>query len=242
MPISANNQIEETAIFQNKIELSPENSEKINIQKPKIIGQFNNTYILIEAEDGLQVIDQHIAHERYLYQQLKENKAHASQLLLTSSLIIVETEQALLLQEKLELLSKYGFKLEFIPLEPVSKTLSDNAIALQAPIDAQIDINLNLGVRLKRVPQLLAEKNPEKIIFDLIEAIQTTPENMENEILERIACRAAVKAGEKLSLWQIEELITNWAGTKFNKTCPHGRKISHTIPTKEIAKFFGRIL
>ena len=88
---------------------------------------------------------------------------------------------------------------------------------------------------------MLADKNPEKIIFDLVESVQTNAENIENEILERIACRAAVKAGEKLSFWQMEELIINWIGTKFNKTCPHGRKISHIIPMKEIAKFFGRI-
>jgi len=200
-------------VFQNKIELSPENHEKSYIEKPKILGQLNNTYILIEAAEGLQVIDQHIAHERYLYEQLKENKTQISQLLLTSELIKPETEQILTLQENTELLEKYGFELDFV----------------------------SQGVKLKRIPQMLANKNPEKIIFDLIEAIQTTPENMENEILERIACRAAVKAGEKLSLWQMEELIVNWLDTKFNKTCPHGRKISHTIPTKEIAKFFGRV-
>ena len=231
----------EQEVFQNKIELTPENNEKSYIEKPKIIGQLNNTYILIEAEEGLQVIDQHIAHERHLYEQLKENKTQTSQLLLTSELIKPETEQVLMLQENHGLLAKYGFELEFGPLESVAKTLSDNAIALQAPIDTKTDVNVNFGVKLKRIPQMLANKNPEKIIFDLIEAIQTTPENMENEILERIACQAAVKAGEKLSLWQMEELITNWIGTKFNKTCPHGRKISHTIPTKEIAKFFGRM-
>ncbi|HBG49265.1 MAG TPA: DNA mismatch repair endonuclease MutL [Cyanobacteria bacterium UBA9971] len=201
-------------VFQNKIELSLENNEKSYVEKPKIIGQLNNTYILIEAAEGLQVIDQHIAHERYLYEQLKENKTQISQLLLTSELIKPETEQILTLQENTELLEKYGFELDFV----------------------------SQGVKLKRIPQMLANKNPEKIIFDLIEAIQTTPENMENEILERIACRAAVKAGEKLSLWQMEELIVNWLDTKFNKTCPHGRKISHTIPSKEIAKFFGRMV
>jgi len=232
---------EELQIFQNKIELSLANNEKIYIQKPKIIGQFNNTYILIETEDGLQVIDQHIAHERYLYEQLKENKAQTSQLLLTSDIIQPDTEQIILLEQNRNLLLKYGFELDFVPLEPVSKAISDNAITLQEPIDTKTQLNRNLGVKLKRIPQMLTDKNPEKIIYDLIEGIQTTPENMENELLERIACRASVKAGEKLSLWLMEELISNWPGTKFNKTCPHGRKISHIIPTKEIAKFFGRI-
>jgi DNA mismatch repair protein MutL len=264
----------ESQVFQNKIGLGSENSENINIQKPKIIGQFNNTYILIEAEEGVQIIDQHIAHERYLYEQLKENKLLVSQLLLTSSLIKPDTEQVLLLQENLELLSKYGFELEFIPLTcknsnrhserptGMSSAFQSGKAGLQAltpapqgawesqdftnieivtpPTESHND-NQDFGVKLKRIPQMLAEKNPEKIIYDLIEAAQTTPENMENEVLERIACRAAVKAGERLSLWQMEELIVNWMRTKFNKTCPHGRKISHIIPTKDIAKFFGRV-
>ena len=244
-------------VFQNKIEFTPENNEKSYIEKPKIIGQLNNTYILIEAAEGLQVIDQHIAHERYLYEQLKENKTQTSQLLLTSELIKPETEQVLMLQGNQGLLAKYGFELEFVPFESFcnisschserlkgaweSQGFTNDEIATSHPLDAPRNDNQGFGVKLKRIPQMLANKNPEKIIFDLIEAIQTTPENMENEILERIACRAAVKAGEKLSLWQMEELIINWIHTKFNKTCPHGRKIAHTIPTKEIAKFFGRV-
>lgn len=233
--------VKNTEVYQNKIELIQENNEKISVQKPKIIGQLNNTYILIESEEGLQVIDQHIAHERYLYEKLKENKTQTSQLLLTSEVVEPDIEQVLMLQDNIEILLKYGFELEFVPLEPISKTLSDNAVALQAPFDTKTLVNLNFGVRLKRIPQMLADKNPEKIIFDLVESVQTNAENIENEILERIACRAAVKAGEKLSLWQMEELIINWIATKFNKTCPHGRKISHIIPIKEIAKFFGRI-
>lgn len=244
--ISVPVRIAEQEIFQNKIELTPENNEKIYVEKPKIIGQLNNTYVLIETDEGLQVIDQHIAHERYLYEQLKENKTNASQLLLTSELIKPETEQVLMLQENLGLLAKYGFELEFFPLNLNNDSDSQSSedifqalthISQEAGNDNQVS-----GVKLKRIPQMLANKNPEKIIFDLIEAIQTTPENMENEMLERIACSAAVKAGEKLTIWQMEELITNWLQTKFNKTCPHGRKISHTIPTKEIAKFFGRMI
>ena len=203
----------ESDVFQNKIEFIPQNKEIPIILKQKIIGQLDNTYILIDTEDGLQLIDQHIAHERYLYEQLKEKKAQASQLLLTSAVIETDARHVLLLGENLDLLAEYGFELEFAT---------------------------DSSVKLKRIPQLLANKNPEKVVLDLIEAVKTTPENMENEILERLACSAAVKAGEKLTLWQMEELISNWTNSKFNKTCPHGRKIAHTIPIKEIAKFFGR--
>ncbi len=208
----------EPDFLQNKIEFNHEFTEKLQFEKAKIIGQFDNTYILIETNEGLQIIDQHIAHERYIYEKLKANKSYNSQLLLTSQVVEVDFEQASLLEQNLEILTGYGFELEFSSQE-----------------------NLNSGVKFKKIPQILAEKNPENIILELIEAVKSNPENMENEILESIACQASVKAGEKLSLWQMEELISNWQETKFNKTCPHGRKISHIIPTKEIAKFFGRI-
>lgn len=198
---------------QNKIEFSIENTETPVVNNYKIIGQFDNTYILVETDEGLQIIDQHIAHERHLYEKLKETRVPTSQLLLTSALIEPEAEDILLLQENEAFLANYGFEFEFV----------------------------EGGIKLKRIPQMLAEKDHEKIVFELIETIDANPANLENEILEKIACHAAVKAGEKLSMWQMEELITIWAGTKFNKTCPHGRKIAHTIPTKEVAKFFGRI-
>ncbi len=110
----------------------------------------------------MQIIDQHIAHERFLYEQLKENKTITSQLLLTSELVKPDTEQILMLKENLGLISKYGFELDFIPLEPVSNTLSSNAVVLQAPVDSKVHINQACAVRLKRIPQMLANKNPEK--------------------------------------------------------------------------------
>ncbi len=182
-------------------------------QKPKIIGQLYNTYILIQADEGLQIIDQHIAHERYLYEQLKyENKNIASQLLLVSEAIEIEPEQLSLFEENAELLAKYGYEIE----------LSQN------------------GLRLKRIPQIVAEKDPQKIVADLLEAFESSPETIENELQMRTACLSAVKAGERLTITQMEELIINWQKTSYPRTCPHGRKIAHLIPTHEIAGFFGR--
>jgi len=204
---------------QNKIAFDRHTEINPHYEYSKIIGQLNNTYILIETNEGLQIIDQHIAHERYLYERLKEQKSYASQLLLTSEAFEIDYEQATLIEQNMQALKAYGFEIEFISSE-----------------------NLNRKVKLKKIPQMLAGKNHEKIISDLMESISSNPQNIENEILERIACHASVKAGEKLNLRQIEELIENWQNTKFNKTCPHGRTISHTIPIGEIAKFFGRNL
>lgn len=182
------------------------------IEKPKIIGQLENTYIMVQVPEGLQIIDQHIAHERYLYEKLKYDKVHASQLLLASPVVEIELEQAEIFKENAELLKKYGYEFE----------CTDSSI------------------RLKKIPMIVTEKSPENIIKSLLDSLQTSQDVMENELLIRTACLSAVKAGERLSLWQMEELIINWQKTSYPKTCPHGRKIAHTIPIQEIAGFFGR--
>lgn len=216
-------------------------SQEVFRDKPRIIGQLDNTYILIQTDGGLQIVDQHIAHERYLYEKLKEQSSPASQMLLASELINLDPEQVSLLQENGSVLAKYGYELDYVPAEGYSKTTSDNAVALQAPIDSKTGLNRNIGARFKRVPNIVAQKDPKKLIDDLLKAFESSPDTIEDELLIRTACRAAVKAGERLSVSQMEELIIDWQKTKYSKTCPHGRKISHVIPKKEIAGFFGRI-
>jgi len=196
---------------QNKFEIE-QDAYDMFVQKPKIIGQLHNTYILIQADEGLQIIDQHIAHERYLYEKLKYDNNIASQLLLVSEAIELEPEQLSLFEDNAELLAKYGYEAEF---------------------------NRN-NLRLKRIPQILSEKNPQKIVADLLEVLVSAPETLENELQMRTACLSAVKAGEKLSLSQMEELVVNWQKTSYPRTCPHGRKIAHVVTSGEIAGFFGR--
>lgn len=230
----------EREFIQSKTELREEYKEAEYSSNYKIIGQFDNTYILVETQEGLVIIDQHIADERYLYEKLKATKTFASQLLLTSETIEPDAERIEILRENAELFAKYGFEFEFVPLEPVSKILSNNAVALQAPVNTEPEIHSKLGVKLKKIPQILSGKNPEEIILKLTETICGNPEETENEILETMACKASVKAGEKLLPSQTEKLVQMWAKTKFNTTCPHGRKIAHVISKKETAKFFGR--
>jgi len=198
---------------QEKLDLSVADSEGFS-EKPKIIGQYLNTYILLETNEGLQVIDQHIAHERTIYEKLKESKLIASQLLLTSSVIELEPSQLALLDENAEILSKYGYEFE---------KSGDN------------------GIILKQVPQILLNSSHEMIVNEILGALESSLENIENKLLITTSCHAAVKAGEKLSVWQMEDLILEWQKSKNNLTCPHGRKICHILSSKEIASFFGRV-
>jgi len=181
-------------------------------QRQKIIGQFKNTYIIAEIQEGLLMVDQHIAHERVIYERLKTSDNYASQMLLTSNPVELEPVQISILEENRDLLNKYGYDFE---------------------------LN-NRSVMLTRLPQTASKSSPEEIVKELLESLDGSLDEIKNKILITTACHSAVKAGEKLSIWQMEELINDLLRCSFSKTCPHGRAISHVIPTKEIAAFFGR--
>lgn len=184
--------------------------------RPQIIGQFKNTYILIEKEEGLELVDQHIAHERYIYETLKENLEKngtiSSQMFFTS----IETE---LSNEEIEKLEKH------------KKILEKNGYIF--------NINDN-KVAIKQVPVVVAQNHAENILEDVLELLDTNFDQVEDKILIMSSCKAAVKAGQKLSTWQMTDIIEKWLTTKNPQTCPHGRPISKVLPTKEVAKFFLR--
>lgn len=189
--------------------------ETIYDERPQvdIIGQFANTYILVENEDGIEIVDQHIADERYYYEKLKSMKSADSQLILISDTIEVEPSELELLKENFPKLEKFGYKLEIVG---------------------------DSSVMFKKLPQMIAHLSPRIILADILENIKGDIDSIEDEILIMTACKASVKAGQKLSIWQMEELIQNWRTTKNPHTCPHGRPISKTISKKEIAGFFNR--
>ncbi len=178
-----------------------------------VIGQLQNTYILIETKEGLEIVDQHIADERYLFEKLKSQKNIASQMLLITDVIDLEAEEVAILQSEKDILKNFGYEIDFI-----SQT----------------------KIKFKRIPQILSKVKPQEIAAELLNNINNSFNNIEEKIIVTTSCKAAVKAGEKLSLWQAEELIKRWKSSKNPEVCPHGRPISHFIPFSEIAKFFDR--
>ncbi len=202
---------------QKKIEINFEQPSKL--KQINVIGQFKNTYILVENEDNLELIDQHIAQERYIYEKLKNQKEAASQLLIISDVLDVMPEEIDILENAKSHLNKYGYKIDKI---------SNNQIIF------------------RKIPQILSKVKPQDILSELLENLKDAPENeldtTEERILITTACKASVKAGERLTLWQMEEIVKQLRSTKNPYTCPHGRPISHFISHKEIASFFARSL
>ena len=178
-----------------------------------IIGQYKNTYILVEKDDGMEIIDQHIAEERYIYEKLMSEKNVVSQMIFVSDVIQVSSTEAELIKENLEKFEKFGFGIEF---------LKENELIF------------------RKVPQMIAKVNPKEILADILENIDGNIDRLEEKILITTACKASVKAGQKLSTWQMQEIVKKWRTTKMPYTCPHGRPIVKFFPHKEIAGFFQR--
>ena len=178
-----------------------------------IIGQYKNTYILIEREEGLEIVDQHIAEERYIYEKLRSEKNIVSQLLFVSDVLTVTAEETEILKENIDKFEKFGYEIEFLK---------------------------NNELIFRKLPQLIAKANPKEILSDILENIEGNIDGLEEKILITTSCKASVKAGQKLSLWQMQEIIKRWRTTEMPYTCPHGRPISKILPHKQIASFFQR--
>ena len=209
--------------FQPKKPITPANFKKVEQAtfvtpsvpevEDVIIGQYKKTYILIEREEGLEIVDQHIAEERYIYEKLKKSKNIDCQLLFISDVLEVSPSDRELLEHNKEKLAKFGYDVEF---------MSDHEIIF------------------KKVPQLLSKVAPKEILADILENISGDIDNIEEKILITTSCKAAVKANTYLNMFQMQEIIKNWRKCEKPFTCPHGRPISHIIEHKDIAKFFQR--
>lgn len=183
------------------------------IQEDVIIGQYKKTYILIEKENGLEIVDQHIADERYIYETLKKSKNIDCQLLFISDVIEVSPSDKNLLESNMEKLTQFGYEIDFI---------SDTEVIF------------------RKVPQILSKVSPKDILSDILENISGDIDNIEDRILITTSCKAAVKANTYLNHYQMEEIIRNWRTCENPETCPHGRPVSKFIEHKELAKWFMR--
>lgn len=182
-------------------------------QEENIIGQYKKTYILIEREEGIEIVDQHIADERYIYETLKSQKEPASQLLFISDIVELTPVESAMLKENINKFTKFGYGIEF---------LNDT------------------DIMFKKVPQLLSKVSPKDIIKDILENIEGDLDNLEERILITTSCKAAVKANTSLNAFQMQEIIKRWRTCKHPYTCPHGRPISKMLTHSEIASYFMR--
>ncbi len=186
------------------------------------IFQIDSSYIVTATPDGLIIVDQHALHERILYNDLVTRLADSpleSQRLLIPATVTVTPSEADILTEATDMLARLG-----ITLEPFGPT----TIAVQ------------------QFPSLLIERkvDPTDFLRSLLDeqSDQDThdPESLLESVLEMMACKAAVKAGQTLSVAEMLSLLSQRENAERASACPHGRPTTIELSVAQLAKQFGR--
>jgi len=187
----------------------------------RVLGQAMNTFIVAETARGIVIIDQHVAHERILYEYLcglKGPSAIEKQVLLTPVALHLDRRQAVLFRDKVSEVEAIGFELE--------------------PFGGE-------SYLIRSAPAALRGKDPARVLRDLVDEL------IEASVTRRLAptreqiwitssCKMAVKAGDPLSLPEMERLIVDLAATDNPYMCPHGRPITLTLGKDELFRKFKR--
>ena len=186
----------------------------------RVIGQVRATYIVAEGPEGLYLIDQHAAHERVLFEKLLAERKRAavpSQALLEPRPVELSPEAASLLTAHQETLSSLGFRVE--------------------PFGGRTFL-------VRAVPALVADEEPQRVLEDLATALELGDEPLGEQIAESVArwvCkRAAIKAGQVLTVEEMEGLIRSLEQCASPRTCPHGRPTMIHLSVSRLAHEFGR--
>lgn len=177
--------------------------------------QLDNTYLIFILQGDLYVIDQHIAHERILYERLKSKKQPVeSQELLIPETIMLDAADAIILKDVMPALSEYGFGIE---------SFGHNSFILRS------------------VPVFLTYKDTKQLMMDILDDIDTKEKSQQYEkLIISLSCRGAIKAGNRLRPIEREELVDEWLNTENNMSCPHGRPIAKRLSGNDLAKWFLR--
>ena len=201
------------------VENTVQNVDKLSIPNHKIVGELFKKYIVVELDDEVILIDKHAAHERMLFDSLKEKASRpAAQILLEPVPVRLSAEDSELLTSHAELLSSLGFEIE---------ALADCDFVIRAlPADMYpSDV----------VPSI------EEICEKLKSGKAPSPDEARDEILHTVACKAAIKAGWDTSSAELER-VTAAVLSGAVLYCPHGRPVSYRIPGRDLDKRFRRIV
>lgn len=199
--------------------LGDTDTEENSYTNARMIGELFGTYILLENKDELILIDKHAAHERLLFERLKKiDIAKDRQLLLSPILVHLSQEDYEAVSGNMSVYESIGFEVE--------------------------DFG-NADLYVRAIPVALPECDISSIVEETAHKLclhhhDLTPEVLDG-LLHNIACRSAIKAHDKNTSLELEEIIRMLRENEDVKYCPHGRPIARTLTRREIEKMFGRI-
>lgn len=195
--------------------------EKSPVPEYKILGVAFNTYIILELDEDIYILDQHAAHERVLYEKVKENFYRAggkeAQMLLLPDVLELSKRDMHIVKDHMDLFEQAGFTLE---------EFGENTI------------------KITGVPVICFEMNTKDLFMDILDGIditnRTNKQDIEEKFIATVACKAAVKANMVLDEREIRGLLDELLLLDNPFTCPHGRPTAIRITKTEIEKKFGR--
>ncbi len=184
------------------------------------IGQHRESYILASGPDGLLIIDQHAAHERILYERIRDRIASGrvlSQRLLLRALFEASPEEVETIVARFDDLAAAGFEIE---------PMSGRSYAIAS------------------LPAEATDRDPAETLHDalarLAEGDAATPDERRDKLAASIACRSAVTIRYHLAPEEIRRLLTDWGKAADRFTCPHGRPVALSMTEEELEKYFKR--
>jgi DNA mismatch repair protein MutL len=193
-----------------------------NLSQLRPLGQIRDSFIVASSADGLWIIDQHVAHERILFEQVLRQRARGtveSQRLLMPIIVTLKPDQEIKFAQIEEEFRANGFD-----IEPFGQRT----------------------VAVKAAPAGLSPQNVETLLHEILD----TPErelrelslsDLQRRVAATIACHAAIKVNMPLDLTKMHWLLDQLAKSEFPMACPHGRPIALKYSLREILKAFHRI-
>ena len=186
----------------------------------KAIGQLGNLFILAQGDAGLYILDQHVVHERILYESIErkhEQESLQAQMLLTPVTIELSAAEETLIEAYLPLFEDFGIIIESFGAR--------NYLIRSMPVET--------------------DKSPEEFIEDLLNALEEgletkKPIQIKQELLISLSCKKAVKANWLLSIAEMQALLDKLRETRYPFICPHGRPVVYELPYTSLFKAFGR--
>ena len=184
--------------------------------------QIHDSYLVVETDEGLTVVDQHALHERILYEQLRNRVLSGtieSQRLLVPQPVELSTAEAALLSEQAGVLSQFGLCLEDFGTNTVLVTAYPVMLS-----------RLNLVQMVRDAAEKIAESGRDPSRRDLLDSL-----------LHMLSCKAAIKAGQRLSPEEIDSLLAQRHLIDDAHHCPHGRPTALVLSRTELDRQFGRL-
>ena len=205
-------------------ESAPETAPETRVGNLTLIGQFLKLYLLCEHDGQLVVIDQHAAHERIIYQRLRrgyEERKIPCQGLMFPATVELDPDHAEIMEKEEQIVADLGVEAEYF---------GDSTWMV------------------KGLPAQVSHLSPDEVLTDILDGLANrsgsglstvVPECIDN-LLASMACKAAIKAGNRLRPEEMIELLQQMGSSDVFSHCPHGRPVIKTFSRREIEKWFHR--